>query len=64
MNTSNILTILQIALNALGTIPGIGTDAILSSVFIQIIQNAMTAYHTAAGAPLDLSKLPLEKPVV
>lgn len=63
MNLISILTIIQVALNALSTIPVIGTDAALSGVFIQIIQNAMNAYHSAAGVPLDLTKIPLEKPV-
>lgn len=58
-----ILTILQIALNALTTVPAIGADMALSSVFVNIIQQAMNAYHAAAGAPLDLSKLPMETPV-
>lgn len=63
MNLTSILTIIQVALNALATIPAIGTDAALANVFIAIIQNAMVAYHSAAGAPLDLAKLPMEKPV-
>lgn len=58
-----ILTILQIALSALETVPAIGGDVALADAFISIIQNAMNAYHAAAGAPLDLTKLPLETPV-
>jgi hypothetical protein len=58
-----ILTILQIALQALSTVPAIGADVALASVFINIIQQAMNAYHAAAGVPLDLSKLPMETPV-
>jgi hypothetical protein len=64
MDTASILQILQISLNALAVIPAIGQDAVLAGVFVGIIQNAMTAYHSAAGVPLDLTKLPLEKPVV
>jgi len=60
---NEILGILSIALNALTVIPAIGTDAALAGVFISIIQRAMNAYHGAAGAPLDLTKLPLETPV-
>lgn len=61
--TSSILLILQTALNALAVIPAVGPDAALAGVFINIIQSGMAAYHTAAGAPLDLTKLPLETPV-
>jgi hypothetical protein len=57
---SNILMILQIALGALSTIPGVGTDIAIAGAFVKIIQNAMTAYHAAAGQPLDLTKLPME----
>ena len=63
LSISSILSILSIALNALSTIPAIGADAALASVFINIIQAAMNAYHAAAGAPLDLTKIPLETPV-
>lgn len=58
-----ILGFLGIALNALGTIPAIGADVQLAGVFIGLIQKAMSAYHAAAGAPLDLTKIPLEQPV-
>lgn len=61
--TSSILLILQTALNALAVIPAVGPEAALAGVFIGIIQQGMTAYHQAAGAPLDLTKLPLETPV-
>jgi hypothetical protein len=63
VNISFILTILQVAMTALQTIPAIGGDIKLASAFISIIQNAMNAFHSAAGVPLDLSKLPLETPV-
>ncbi len=60
---TEILAILSVALNALSTIPAIGADAALANVFLTIIQKALSAYNSAAGAPLDLSKLPLETPV-
>lgn len=60
---TEILSILSVALNALSAIPAIGGDAALASVFLTIVQHAMGAYTAAAGAPLDLSKLPLETPV-
>lgn len=60
---TEILAILSVALNALSTIPAIGADAALANVFLTIIQKALAAYSAAAGAPLDLSKLPIESPV-
>lgn len=60
---TEILAILSVALNALSTIPAIGADAVLANVFLTIIRSAMSAYESAAGAPLDLSKLPLEAQV-
>lgn len=63
LSISSILLILQTALNGLALIPAVGGDAALASVFISIIQSGMNAYHAAAGAPLDLTKLPLETPV-
>jgi hypothetical protein len=57
------LAILQIALAALATVPAIGADAALAAAFLSIIQKAMAGYEAAAGAPLDLSKLPIEAPV-
>lgn len=64
MGITSILLIIQTTLSALGTIPAIGADAALGSVFVQILQSALTAYHSAAGVPLDITKLPLETPVV
>jgi len=49
---------------ALTAIPAIGADAALAGVFIGILQSALNAYHSAAGVPLDVTKLPLETPVV
>ena len=63
LSGTSILQIIQIGLNALTVIPLVGTDAALASVFIALIQSGMNAYHAAAGAPLDLTKLPLETPV-
>jgi|HubBroStandDraft_1064217.scaffolds.fasta_scaffold03153_11 hypothetical protein len=60
---TEILAILSVALNALSTIPAIGADAALANVFLTIIQKAMAAYTAASGAPLDLSKIPIEAPV-
>lgn len=60
---SLILLILETALNALGKVPVIGTDAALASAFIQIIQAGMQAYQAESGLPIDLTKLPQETPV-
>lgn len=63
VSVSSILTILTIALGALSSIPVIGTNAALAGVFLKIIQAGMTAYTSATGQPLDLTKIPLETPV-
>jgi hypothetical protein len=61
MNTATeILSILNIALSALTGIPAIGADAALANVFVQIIQKALSAYNSASGQPLDLTKIPIE----
>lgn len=59
----NILSILQIALAALAAVPGVGADAAVVNALVQIIQKAMLAYEAATGAPLDLTKVPIESPV-
>jgi hypothetical protein len=59
-----ILTIIQAALTGLSSIKGnVGTDAQLAQAFLTIIQNGMSAYQSATGQPLDLTKIPLETPV-
>jgi len=60
---TNILAILQIALAALAAVPGVGADAAVVAAFVKIIQNAMLAYESATGVPLDLTKVPIETPV-
>ena len=64
VSLGSILQIIQAALMALTAIPAIGADAALAGVFIGILQSALNAYHSAAGVPLDVTKLPLETPVV
>lgn len=59
----SILQILSISLNALSVIPVVGPEAALAETFLSIIQKSMAAYQTASGQPLDLTKLPMEKPV-
>lgn len=60
---SLILLILETALNALGKVPVIGTDAALAAAFIQIIQAGVQAYQAESGLPLDLTKISQETPV-
>jgi hypothetical protein len=60
---AEFLAILQIALTALETIPAIGADAQLAAAFLSIIQNTLAGYTSAAGQPLDLSKVPQETKV-
>lgn len=60
---NSILQIIQAALLALSAVPAVGGDAVLASVFVDILQKALQAYSQAAGAPLDLTKIPLETPV-
>jgi hypothetical protein len=60
-----ILTIIQAALTALSSIKGnVGADAALASALTTIIQNGLQAFQAATGQPLDLTKIPLEPPVV
>jgi len=63
VSLSSILLIIQTALTALAALPAVGPEAALAIPFIQILQAGLTAYHAAAGAPLDLTKIPLETPV-
>jgi hypothetical protein len=60
---AEFLSILQIALSALSTIPAIGTDAQLAAAFLTIIQKTLAGYSAAAGQPLDLTKVPMETTV-
>jgi hypothetical protein len=60
---TSILTIIQVALNALAVIPAVGPDAELASVFLGILQSAMAAYHSAADSALNLTNIPVETPV-
>jgi hypothetical protein len=59
-----ILAIIQAALAGLSSLKGtVGADAQIASVFTTIIQNGLNAYQAATGQPLDLTKIPIEKPV-
>jgi hypothetical protein len=63
VSLSSILLIIQTALGALAAIPAVGPEAGLAIPFIQILQAGLSAYHAAAGVPLDVTKIPLETPV-
>ena len=64
MNTASVfLEILQLALATLSVIPATAPEAALGGVLIQIIQKSMAGYQAAAGAPLDITKIPLETKV-
>ena len=65
MNPLLILAIIQAALSGLSSIKGnVGVDASIAAAFVTIIQNGMQAYQQATGQPLDLTKIPFEKPIV
>ncbi len=64
MNTAQMfLEILQVALTALAAIPATAPEAALASTLLTIVQKGMAGYQTAAGQPLDLTKLPIEAKV-
>jgi hypothetical protein len=60
---SLILTIIQAALGGLTLIPGVGTVAGVSEIFVKILQTGLAAYQVEVGQPLDLTKIPIETPV-
>jgi hypothetical protein len=55
-----ILAIIQAALAGLSTIPVVGGDAALASVFLGIFQNASSLYTQETGQPFDVTKIPQE----
>jgi hypothetical protein len=57
---TSILSIIQLALTVLQTIPVIGGDAALANSLLGILTNALNLYQAEAGVPLDLTKIPLE----
>ena len=61
--TQSILLIIQTALTALSAVPQTAAGAAVAEGFTQILVAGLNAYHTATGAPLDLTKIPLETPV-
>lgn len=66
MATSKVQTILQIiqaATTGIALIPGGQVPAGIATVLTTILSNALAAYQAETGAPLDLTKIPLETPV-
>ena len=64
MSTAQLfLEILQVALTALAAIPATAPEAALGGVLVNIVQKAMAGYAAAAGAPLDITKIPQEAKV-
>lgn len=59
----SILLIIQTALTALTAVPQTAAGAVIAQGFMSILVSSLTAYHQATGAPLDLTKIPLETPV-
>jgi hypothetical protein len=60
---TSILQIIQIALTALSAIPAVGAVEKEVSALVGLLQAGLLAYHQASGAPLDLTKIPLETPI-
>jgi hypothetical protein len=59
----NILSIINLALQALSTIPILGVPIAVEQAFQKILTNALAAYQQETGQPIDLSKIPQEAPV-
>jgi hypothetical protein len=59
----NILSIINLALQGLSTIPVLSLPIALEQTFQKILTNALAAYQQETGQPIDLSKIPQETPV-
>lgn len=64
---TTIVAIINAALQGLTLIPGLGTGVAgaiqLEQLLQGVLMNALAAYRNESGAPIDLSKIPLETPV-
>lgn len=58
-----ILTIIQLALVGLKSVPITAGPAALAGAFLSIFQNATTLYEAESGQPFDVTKIPIEQPV-
>jgi hypothetical protein len=59
----NILSIINLALQGLSAIPVLNLPIAIEQTFQTILTNALSAYQQESGAPIDLTKIPLETPV-
>jgi hypothetical protein len=57
---NSILQIINLVLQALSGIPGLGVPIAIEQVFQRILTNALAAYQAETGQPLDLTKIPQE----
>ena len=60
---SEIMLILQEALNVLSVIPATAAGAALANVIFQIITAAVARIQQQTGKPIDLSTIPIEAPL-
>jgi hypothetical protein len=60
---SEILIILQDALNVLAVVPVTAMPAGLASVILGIVTAAVTRIQSQTGRPLDLTNIPTEAPL-
>ena len=65
MGVALILEILQAALAGLSAAGAgkVSTDSAIVGAFVTIVQKAQSAYQTATGEALDLTKIPQETKV-
>jgi hypothetical protein len=55
-----ILSIVNLALQGLSTIPALSLPIAIEQTFQGILTKALAAYQAETGAPIDLTKLPQE----
>ena len=60
---SNILEIINFALQALALIPSLAGPIALEQAIQRILMNALAAYQAETGRPFDITNIPLETPV-
>jgi hypothetical protein len=65
--TQTILSIINIALQGLTLVPGLGTEVqaaiAIEQMFQGLLTKALAAYQAETGQPLDLTKIPQEAKV-
>ena len=60
---SNILEIINFALQALALIPALAGPIALEQAIQRILMNALAAYQAETGKPFDITNIPIETPV-